>query len=220
MLRFQGIRLLCAIACVCSIMAAGATPVRADAVDDYLMDASRGKKIAQIRLARAYYNGTDGVERDYERAHKWYLRAAKQDSLEAQVKVAEMYRNGQGVEKNMHEARTWYQKAAEQGDGDAAFELGVMFQTGEDVMTDLAAAHDWYLKAAKAGNTTAFYNLGIMYRDGDGVEADPVQAHMWMAFAAAHGVERAAPIRDDIKSRLTARQVKESADRARAWLAQ
>jgi len=50
---------------------------------------------------------------DYQRAMKWYQKAASIGSVDAMDNLAIMYENGQGVKKDPKIAADWRQKAAE-----------------------------------------------------------------------------------------------------------
>ena len=64
-----------------------------------------------------------GVEKSYEKAAEWFLKAAEQGFARAQCKLGLMYENGTGVERSYKKAREWYLKAAEQGFADAIIKL-------------------------------------------------------------------------------------------------
>ena len=65
-----------------------------------------------------YKNGR-GVERSYEKAVEWVLKAADQGLAVAQYNLGDMYFWGTGVEQSDEKAREWFQKAADQGFEDA-----------------------------------------------------------------------------------------------------
>ena len=57
-----------------------------------------------------YYHGK-GIPVDLEQAHQWYLRAAEQDYVRAQYRVAEMYEKGEGLRKDLIQAYFWFRVA-------------------------------------------------------------------------------------------------------------
>lgn len=65
----------------------------------YEMAESYGDTWAPEGLGYIWYYGRTG-ERDYEKAFKYYSKAAKNGYLKSKIKVADMYKNGYGVEKN------------------------------------------------------------------------------------------------------------------------
>ena len=69
------------------------------------------------------YEKGDGVEKNKEKAVKWYRKGAKRGDANAQYNLGRMYEKGDGVEKNKEKAVEWYQKGAEQGNIDAQRKL-------------------------------------------------------------------------------------------------
>ena len=69
-----------------------------------------------------YYN-----QGDYDKALKWYRKAAEQGLATAQCNLGWCYDNGRGVTQNYAEAAKWYRKAAEQGYAHAQFNLGYYY---------------------------------------------------------------------------------------------
>lgn len=72
--------------------------------------ADDGMVESQYNLGLLYYGGK-GVERDPERAHDWYLRAATGGFPRAQYKVAEMYESGDGIRADLPRAHFWFSMA-------------------------------------------------------------------------------------------------------------
>lgn len=85
----------------------GAQPV------ELLNEAQKGNPEAQSNLAVLMVRGLGGVEKNLPEAAKWYLRAAEQGHVTAQVSLAELYESGQGM-VDLAQAAHWYQRAAEQ----------------------------------------------------------------------------------------------------------
>ena len=55
------------------------------------------------------------VPKDFDKALKWYGKAANQGNAVAQCNLGVIYQNGYGAAKDYDEALKWYRKAAEQG---------------------------------------------------------------------------------------------------------
>jgi TPR repeat protein len=68
-----------------------------------------------------------GTPRDYAEARQWLERAALQGLPEAQVAVAQIFRDGLGVTRNGPEALSWHKKAAVAGYAEAQYALGEMY---------------------------------------------------------------------------------------------
>jgi hypothetical protein len=79
-----------------------------------------GDLAAQNNLGDMYYFGTNGLDRDYQQALKWYEKSAGQGFRNAQYNLARLFENGQGTRRNPDIALKWYKRAADQGDEDAA----------------------------------------------------------------------------------------------------
>jgi len=94
-----------------------------DNFDNCLVEAEKGRAVAQYNLGVAYDNGK-GVAQDYKKAVKWYTKAAKQGVAIAQYNLGLMHNNARGVAQDYEEAVTWWRKAAEQGYAEAQFNLG------------------------------------------------------------------------------------------------
>ncbi|MBE0489325.1 MAG: peptidoglycan-binding protein [Halomonas sp.] len=71
--------------------------------------------------------------------------------------------------------------------------------------------------AARGGDADAQYMLGRLHEAGSGTPQDFVQAHQWYNLAAARGHRHAAQARDALTSRMTAGQIAEAQQAARAW---
>ena len=59
-----------------------------------------------------------GVPQDYEEAVRWYLRAAEQGDVEAQVNIGIMYFEGRGVVQDYVQAHKWTNLAASRQTGE------------------------------------------------------------------------------------------------------
>ena len=59
-----------------------------------------------------YENGK-GVTQNLEKAYDFYIIAARKGSIESQIKVAEMYKEGIGTEKNIEKSLYWLNQIEE-----------------------------------------------------------------------------------------------------------
>ena len=164
--------------------------IRNNTKDNILELANEGDACAQNNLGLMYKYGR-GVERSYEKAVEWYLKAAEQGDADAQCNLGFMYELGDGVEQSYEKAVEWYLKAAEQGLARAQYDLGDMYKFGRGVKQSDEKVLEWYLKAAEQGNTDAQYDLGAMYYYGTdygtGVEQSYEKAVEWYLKAAEQG---------------------------------
>ncbi len=81
------------------------------ALDIWSPKAQAGDPEAQNYVGEMYEKGL-GVEPDYEMAHVWYKKAARQGYSKAQMNLGYLYEKGLGVEKNMATAMKWYGKSS------------------------------------------------------------------------------------------------------------
>ncbi len=141
--------------------------------------------------ASKYYNGTNGVIKDYKKAFEIYEQAAKKGSASAQYYIAEIYYHGLGVEKDEIVGYQWYNKAADNGDPSACNRLGNMYYSGKTVPQNYTTAFSWFKKSAERGFKWGQYNLASRYYHGEGCEKDYVQAVAWFQKAADQNVPNA-----------------------------
>lgn len=161
--------------------------------DSLKQKAESGDATAQSNLARCYEDGL-GVKKDAVEAHKWFLKAAKQNDSYALYSVGWNYAHGAGgVKKDVIEAAKWYRKSAERDNAGAQFDLGNCYWNGNGVEQNKAEAIKWYTKSAENGNIKAQKMLGAKYFSGDGVREDRVKAAKWFRKAAE---------RDDVDAQL------------------
>ena len=132
--------------------------------------ARNGVPAAQFRLGQMYLVGEDGVQRDAEKAVRWFRAAAKQGLTDAQVMLAECYREGDGVEEDYEEAARWLRAAADAGDTDASFELGMMYADLLVGMDDDPVAERRLADVAAAGYPPAQMLMAAFRGELDGVE--------------------------------------------------
>ena len=124
--------------------------------------AEDGHVKVQIALAEMYESGWSfsggAIVKNIATAAKWYLRAANGGNLNAQYKVATMYRKGIGVDRDYNAALKWFHEAAERGSTWAQYDLGDMFRTGQGMPKNLVRAHMWFTISSRGG-------LGAAIRD-------------------------------------------------------
>lgn len=179
--------------------------------------AEQGDARAQTELGYRYHTGED-VERDFEAAVQWYLRAAEQGQADAQYNLGVAYAFGEGVERDLQQATAWYRRAAEQGHKVAAFSLGLAYLYGDGVDRDTAQAANWFHQAAEQGYIRAQVHLASLYHAGDGIAQDYEQAAYWYRQAAEHGDVTAQYNLGNLY--LTGRGIGKDREKARYWFRQ
>lgn len=141
---------------------------------------------AENILAHMFQHGL-GVKKSYERAIKWYRKAADQGSIPAQYYLGRMYQYGWGVDLSDTKAVNCYRLAANQGYAPAQFSLGQSYQYGWGVKQSAENAAKWLRKAADQGYAPAQNNLGCLYESGHGVALSEEYAVRWYSQAARQG---------------------------------
>ncbi len=161
-------------------------------VKNIMSAAKDGIAPACLLLARFYEKGfTKGeIKQSNTLAIKNYESAAKNSSIKAQKKLAEIYKNGiLGVSKNQKESFKWYLIAAESGDYDAAFYVALSYANGDGIEKNYVDAVKWYSIAADHGSSSAMNNLAVCYENGNGVEKNEEKAFsLYLKAAEAGGI--------------------------------
>ncbi len=128
--------------------------------DDLLAAAEGGDITAMLQVALAYYQGSDAVEKDYQTAYIWFLKAAKQGHAAGQYNVGVLYMSGVLGEPDYDAALHWLEKAAAQNYEYALINLGAMYASGLGVEQNTAMAEEYYTMAAELGSSTGWLQLG------------------------------------------------------------
>ena len=173
--------------------------------------AKKGYSKAQYSLGMMYEKGK-GVNKDSDRAKKWFQYAADQGLAKAQKKLnsnqegnpktldqnsiklnTKNLENGLNAlnKKNYATAHKLFLELAEQGNVDAQYNLGLMYGKGKGVKKDYREAIKWWVLAANQGNGKAQTNLGWMYEIGIGVQKDAHKAAHWYQIASNQGIAKA-----------------------------
>ena len=92
------------------------------------------------------------MERDLERAIRWYKYAADQGHPEAQYNLGIAHIEGLGVSYNASAARRYFENAARQDVMEAAYNLGLIYENGLLGQPQPDRALYWYKQAADAGS--------------------------------------------------------------------
>ena len=147
----------------------------AQTVEDVVSRAKGGDVEAQNELASSYFDGGE-----YGEAVKWWRKAAKLDSAEAQYRLSDCYLNGHGVIADDTQTIKWCRAAAEQGYVEAQNSMGGYYHVGYGVEVDEAVAVEWWRKAAQQGHVEALYNLAFCNYMGCGTDKNIVEAaELW-----------------------------------------
>lgn len=133
----------------------------------YLQAAWFGHARAQWRVAFFVQGGFGGAIRDDATALAWYVRAAEQGVVSAQVSAAEMYRyrtNGETVPAHYdaEKARYWYDVAARAGHLGARLEMAIYLVGEGDFETARAYIEDVLARGDEMMVKQAHYTIEII----------------------------------------------------------
>ena len=133
-------------------------------------------------------SNTNGTRQaDFKVVSEWYLKAAEQGHLNAQVALGDLYYNGKMGNDLRANCIAWYTRAAKQGHPDAKVRLADAIVNYPQAAKENSLDPVQLLReSAKAGNLEAQLQLALRYQHGDGVENSPVDAFLWMQAAAKH----------------------------------
>jgi uncharacterized protein len=179
------VRLLCILGAFCwlaliprpSLAAAQDVPA-SFATKSFLTDldyARQGRSDAQLRIAKAYNEGTV-VWRNYSEAFRWFQEASKQGSTEATAWLGSLYLLGNGVAKDPVRASALLQQAVDKNEPVGLRFMGLRYEMGIGAVPDYPKAVDFYSRAVALGDPQANVRLGRMYLQGKGVARTPDKA--------------------------------------------
>jgi len=118
-----------------------------------IRSAELGLDDAQAGLGAIYYHGENGVQRNVEKAFRWYFKAAEQGHKGAQQSLARMFYNGKVVERDFLQSYMWYSLAYSGGNTYAADWLEIIAQhlTPDELQKARNMATNWrkYLSVPK-----------------------------------------------------------------------
>ena len=160
------------------------------AVEIMLPLAEAGSRFAQYNLGVFYEEGI-GVEPDAAEAYKWTLLAAKQDDIDAIVRLASMQRDGIGTAQDLEASAQNFLLAAENGNVHGQSNMAHAYLNGIGVARDLEKAAYWLEAAANQGHAHSQYTFAAMLVRGAGVEKDVARGTEYLRRAAAQGHEGA-----------------------------
>lgn len=166
--------------------------IHSKAFKHYKNAAAYGVPEAQFKAAEYYYKRFCGEEIGVDinpqdaigEAIAFYEKAAKQNYLQAQWRLYELFSKGEGVNQDWGEAIRWLQSAVVCGDIDAGRKLAWHYQSGTGVDIDQKKAFSMYSALAKVGDVKAQHELGNCYRHGLGTQIDNLLAFEWYTRAA------------------------------------
>ena len=118
---------------------------------------------------------------DYREAFKYLNLASEKGWLDADVLLAQMYRDGNGVDRSIEDYEKKLIYAAEGGHARAMSILAEAYLEGKFIEKDNEKAFHWYMRSASSGNMKSQYQVAVMLSSGIGCEKDEEAAKQWFA---------------------------------------
>lgn len=168
------------------------------------------KKMKYILFKVMLIFGSSVFASEHTKALREFKTLAEKGDLNAQIELANAYRQGIGVSQDYKKAVKWFTLAAQQGDAKAQYNLGVMHSFGLGVVPDYEPAVKWYTLAAQQGNALAQYNLARLYYLGHGVSENIIYSHMWAKQASSNGFVLGQKLTELLNELMNATQIEEA----------
>ena len=134
---------------------------RAEAFSYFEKAAEAGHSNAQYFVSTYYFEGSYGVQQDYQKCRKWAEKSARQNNNRPKYYLGYFYLYGVGTMTNYQLALRYLTEFTnEYEDGDAYRCMGEIYDKGLGVPEDIEKAVSWYQKAVNAGCEGAKDSLG------------------------------------------------------------
>ena len=147
----------------------------AEAIAWWTEQADKGDAGAARHLGVEYMDGKGNVvQRDYEKARRYHMQAAKAGDARSMMDLGTIYEHGLGVTSDLIEGARWYEWSAKYGHGPAQYNIATMLESGEAGRQELIEAYKYYLLATAQGMTGLPYDSNSRRFDADG--PTPLQA--------------------------------------------
>lgn len=147
--------------------------------------ADKGYMPAEKKVAQIFYANDGYIYQNYEKAVRYFEKAANNGDMESQKKVGNFYLYGDHVAKDYEKAFHYIEMAAKQGDPVAQYELAGMYYYGNGINKNLNEATKYYQMSADQGYAPAINKLGDLYVDGEGVPENIEKAIEYFRLAAS-----------------------------------
>lgn len=137
-----------------------------------------GWYLSYIHIGNHYHDN-----KDYLKAHEWFLKGAKYGCNDCQNNLGLLYVNGQGVDKDYQQAHKWFHIGANQRHSDSCKNLYEIYSKGLGVTQDYNEAIKWLTIASEEGDRGAQTDLGLLYSKGIHIPKDIPEALKWLTLA-------------------------------------
>jgi len=148
----------------------------------------QGERWVRCEIGYIYEHGSEGMQRDYSEAIRWYTKAHIEDRNEwALVSLARMHVLGRGVPQDYKLARELYAEAADRGNPVAQLQYAGLLADGLGGERDVESALANYEKAARAKNYFALISLAAHHkRRGRCIKSYALRMEALVVFVAAY----------------------------------
>lgn len=126
------------------------------------------KAVKLYETGEQYWNGTNGVPQDYEKAVEYYIEAADLGNVDAIYSLGFCYATSTGIEYDAEKAEKLLAYAADNGNLNAAVKLGNYFYWGDYLPQDYAKGYQYLKYAAEQGDANSMATVGNILLKGYG----------------------------------------------------
>lgn len=105
------------------------------------------------------------------------VKDANKGDVSSQLKLGELYEEGNGVKQDYLKAFEYYLEASKQGSNEATNYIGLFYQSGLGVEQNFKKAFEYFKMASDNGYKYANNNLGFLYLNGLGTERNFKEAY-------------------------------------------
>jgi TPR repeat protein len=139
----------------------------------------------------------DGISGDssvgnFQVASEWYQKAAKSGSVEAMLRLGELYYYGK-LDRNYAAAAKWFRAAADRGSDRAVMNLAELYRSNRpNFPQNHIESARWYRVAAEKGDPEAQFWLGTLLVEGVQIQHNEAEAEQWLRKALENGYAEAA----------------------------
>ncbi|GBC08000.1 hypothetical protein RclHR1_07850002 [Rhizophagus clarus] len=152
----------------------------------FLKAANNNYSIAQVYLAKCYYDGY-GIDCDNKLVFDWYKKSVNNGSIIGKLYLGFCYEFGIGILNNEQKSVYWYNEASKNGNTTAKLYLANCYRLGKGVNKDEIKAFKYYETLAEQEISDAQLELGNCLYNGIGTKVNKLQAKYWYEKAAIKG---------------------------------
>lgn len=162
------------------------------ALEHYIFAAKADDINAQANLGAIYLAKKYTIEQGIE----WSIKAAEQNSVQAQVNLALTYQKGLLGTVNVEQALYWFKAAADNNNAFSQYQLGLYYFHSKNYKE----AFYWFDLANELKNESAMLYLSMMFDKGLGVEKNRKKSIVLLKVAAEQGNKKAKALLKQLKS--------------------